>query len=161
MRGIVGRMTTEALIWLGEGDEAGWTAPPLTGTQESMASMVSRLSAVEGIPSTVLMGQSPGGLSTDDAAGRRSYAALLGRVRGAIEPALLQVYAIALGPGTRSIQWGPADAPSAKEAAELSESYARRDALLVSTAAITPDESRGRFDGPVEQPMPVLNAGTE
>lgn len=159
MRGIVGRMTTEAMIWLGEGDEAGWSAPPLTGTQESMASMVSRLSAVEGIPSTVLMGQSPGGLSTDDAAGRRSYAALLGRVRGAVEPALLQAYTIALGPGDRSLAWGPADAPSAKEAAELSLAYAQRDALAITSGAITPDESRARYVEGVEREGPVLDAG--
>lgn len=158
MRGIVGRMTTEALIWLGEGDETGWTAPPLTGTQESMAAMVSRLSAVEGIPVTVLMGQAPGGLTTDDAAGRRTYAALLERQRGAVEPALLQVYAIALGPGDRSLVWGPADAPSAKEAAELSLAYAQRDALGITSGAITPDESRARYAEAVERPSPVLEA---
>lgn len=158
MRGIVGRMTTEALIWLGEGDEAGWSAPPLTGTQESMAAMVSRLSAVEGIPVTVLMGQAPGGLSTDDAAGRRSYASLLERVRGAVEPALLQVYAIALGPGQRSLVWGPADAPSAKEEADLSLQYAQRDALLVTASVISPEESRARYAEAVEKPQPVLEA---
>lgn len=156
MRGIVGRMTTEALIWLGEGDEAGWSAPPLTGTQESMASMVSRLSAVEGIPVTILMGQAPGGLTTDDASGRRSYAALLERVRGSVEAALLRVYEIALGPGDRKILWGPADQPTAREAAELSELLARRDALLVSASILLPDESRARFAEPVEQAQPVL-----
>jgi hypothetical protein len=161
MRGIAGRMTTEALLWLGEGDETGWSAPPLTGTQESMASMVSRLSAVEGIPSTVLMGQSPGGLSTDDAAGRRSYAALLGRVRGSVEGALLRVYEIGLGPGDRAIAWGPADAPSAQEGADLSLKYAQRDALLVTASVISPEESRARYADEVERSGPVLNAGTE
>lgn len=156
MRGIVGRMTTEALIWLGEGDEAGWSAPPLTGTQESMAAMISRLSAVEGIPATILMGQAPGGLSTDDQAGRRSYAALLERVRGAVEAALIRVYQIALGPGDYTIQWGPADAPTAKEAADLSLVRAQRDAVLITSGAITPEESRARYQDPVEQAAPIL-----
>jgi hypothetical protein len=107
------------------------------------------------------MGQSPGGLSTDDAAGRRSYAALLGRVRGSVEGALLRVYEIGLGPGDRAIAWGPADAPSAAEAADLSLKYAQRDALAVTSGAITPEESRARYADEVERSGPVLNAGTE
>jgi hypothetical protein len=146
MDAISARMRgSDSLIWLGTGDDTGWSAPPLAGTQEVLASLVSRACAVEGIPASRLMGTPPGGLSTDDESGRRSYAALIGRTQASVVPALQQLYGLG-GIEIERIEWLPQDETTEIDRATASEIRARRDATLVQVGILAPDEPRSRWD---------------
>lgn len=150
-------MVTRAMIILGKEDEVGWTAPPLTGTSETSQSQATRLSSVEGIPASRIMGTPPGGLSTDDQQGRRAYDAVQSRCRAAVEDALLRWYDVKWGEDEdRLIEWRDLNTPTAKELADTSLVLAQRDAALIVAGAIHADESRARFDNEEETPVPVL-----
>lgn len=145
------------MVLLGE-DEVGWSGPTLTGLRDAVNVLAERVGLVEGVPLSRLLGQAPGGLSTDDASGNRAYNAVLARERRMIlEPVLLELYDFVLGPdANRKISWPPLDKPTALEAAQISETNARRDAALIAALAIGPDESRARFEGGEERPLPKV-----
>lgn len=128
-------------------DEASRLEAPLVGLADIVRVQYERLSAVEGIPLSVLLGMAPGGLSTDDAAGRRTYARLIERRRRTrLAPFLRRFYDLALGEGpTREVVWSEVDKPTPQERAQTSLLLAQRDAALVAAGIITPDEARARY----------------
>lgn len=134
------------LVLLGE-DEAGWAGPSANGVRDLVNIQAERLSSVEGIPLSVLLGQAPSGLSTDDAAGKRTYHKTLERYQNnIISPALQRLYSIILGiEPSRRIVWPDLEKPTELERAQVSQALAARDQLLWSMGAITPDEVRGRY----------------
>lgn len=151
-------VSTRSLLPLGEGDEVGWSGPSVAGVRDLVTAIMERVSAVEGIPLTILFGQAPGGLSTDDKGGRSAYNRILARLRRIVlSPVLLEVYAIRFGPGTRRIVWPELDRPTAAEAATISLTQAQRDETLIRIGAIVDAESRARFDNGEEMPLPVLD----
>jgi len=157
-------VSTRSLVPLFNDDEMGWSGPTVSGIRDLVNALAERASAVEGIPLSRLFGTPPGGLSTDDAAGQRSYGALLSRIRESkITPALLFIYAVAMGSdASRRIEWPQLDKPTAKEAAEVSLLNAQRDAVLVTQiGAVTDDEVRARFGCEQERPLPVLDAAND
>ena len=157
LNAIVQKMVTSAMIILGPEDDVGWSSPPLSGTAETNAALWQRLSSIEGIPISRLAGTSPGGLSTDDEAGRRAYDSAQERARAAVEPALIALYAAWKGPDdARSIDWMPLNTPTAGEQAAVSLVNAQRDAVLIAAQVLHPDESRARFEDGEESALPVL-----
>lgn len=153
-------MTTAGLLVLTGEDKAGWSGPSLGGIKDSMTSLAERVAAVEGIPLTLMFGQTPGGLSTDGESGRKSYASLLQRWRRHVAgPALLELYALILGPDkSRRIVWPPSEVPTALEEAQTSLALAQRDQVLAQgVGSITSGESRGRLEGEDESSTPAID----
>ena len=137
-------------------DEVGWTGPTLAGLRDGMNVLSERVSAVEGYPLTYIFGQPPGGLSTDDASGKRATHAALGHERRLLSGVLLDLYDMAMGPEKREIVWPALDTPTALEAAQMSLIYAQRDGVLIDHGTIDWTESRGRLEGPEELATPVV-----
>lgn len=152
-------MRSSGLMILTGDDEAGWSGPSLAGVRDGVLTLNERLACVEGIPLSRLFGQAPGGLSTDDASGRRSYDALIARFRRTrLQPVLLNLYDRLLGPDpSRTIRWPALSPPTPMEASQISSAYAARDAALVTAQIITPEEARTRFEGNEEAPLPQLD----
>ena len=149
-----GMTTAGLMVLLGE-DTAGWDGPSLGGIKDAQTSLAERVSAVEGIPLTLLLGQAPGGLGTDGESGRRSYSSLLTRYRRQrAAPVLLRLYDFMFGPDpSRRIEWPPPETPTDTELAAASLTRAQRDAALIMAGVITPDESRSRFTDGEETPL--------
>ena len=140
-------LTVDKLAVLIGGSSLDWKSPTVSGTAELITALAWRASVVEGIPLTRLLGQPPAGLSSDDAAAKRSYDALLNRYRTTVyEPALLQVYERAHGEGVRRVVWPALDEPSSQERAATSLALAQRDSALVTAGIILPEEARRRHD---------------
>jgi len=151
LRVVVEAMKAKGLLVLGMTDEVGWSGPSLSGTQESLSALATRLSAVEGIPATRIMGTAPGGLSTDDAAGTRAYDAVRQRARDALDPALVRWYEIQRGSSAPIvIEWESLTTPTPMEDAALSLSLAQRDSALIMAGVIGPDEARLRVADEME-----------
>jgi hypothetical protein len=145
------------LLLLGE-DEAGWAGPTLAGVRDAINVQAERISAVEGIPLSRLFGQAPGGLSTDDKAGKAAYDAVLERERKLLGPVLTELYEFMLGiDAAREIVWPSLTKLTPVEEANISLMRAQRGVALVDSGAITGDDERRRFEEPgKELPLPVL-----
>ena len=127
------------------------------GVKEVVTALQERICALEGVPATRIFGQAPGGLSTDDKSGARSYDTFISGIReDKIEPALQRIYEVEMGPGDRSIKWTPMEVPTAREQAEVDNINADRDVKLIAAKVITRAESRARYEGDEVLPMPVV-----
>lgn len=154
---IAAGMLSRAMMFIGKDDEIGWSAPPMSGTTESMSALWTAVSAVEGIPVSRLAGTPPGGLSTDDGSGKRSYESAIGRCRDSMVPVLLRLYEIENGSDDeRKIEWGPIEKQDPVQVAQASLTRAQRDSALIMAGVILPDESRARFEGGEESDLPEL-----
>ena len=153
-------VSTRSVVPLLNDDEMGWAGPSVAGARDLVTVQAERLTCIQGIPLTRFFGTPPGGLSTDDEAGRRAYDGVLARERQKMELPLLAVYAIIEGPNdARRITWPEPDYSTPIDAAQVSLIYAQRDAVLVQqVGSITADESRARFADGEEVPVPVLDA---
>ena len=130
---------------------------PLTGLAEGVRVQYEAFAAVEGIPLTKLLGVAPGGISTDDAAGQRTYDAFISRYRRRrLEAWLRRLYRVALGDDVLAFDWPGVTPPTPQERAQRSLTLAQRDATLVSANILTPEECRARFAGDEELDMPVV-----
>lgn len=151
-------MTTKGLMVIMGTDELTWTGPSVTGYAELLRSLAERLSSVEGIPLTRLLGQAPAGLTSDDASGTRTYYDLLERYRRTVlRPVILDVYRIAAGDAERKIVWPSLDKPSSAQLATISLQNAQRDAVLIQSGVIDVAEARARFEREGEMDAPVLD----
>lgn len=151
-------MTTRGMMVFFGDDSLTWSGPSVAGYGDLLRSLAERCSVPEGIPLSRLLGQAPGGLSTDDASGTRTYYDFIERYRRTVlRVALLEVYAVAYGPGEREIEWPPLMKVDAETRARTSLLNAQRDQVLVTVGSIVDAESRARFDGPEESPEPVLS----
>ena len=141
-------------------DELGRDNASLTGIRDLLVAGYERIASVEGIPLTVLIGQPPAGLSTDDKSGRETYHRTISGIRvDVLTPALRAIYDVALGPDPdRAIVWTPLDAPTALEVAQIDAALAGRDSTLVTAGIITAEEARARYAGAEVVPYPVLDA---
>jgi len=151
-------MTAAGLLMLIGDDEAGWSGPSLGGVRESVTLLYEALTVPEGIPLSKLFGQAPGGLSTDDKSGQRTYNAFMASLRTfSVNPVLLEVYDRILGPDpARRISWPDMHPLDAIEEAQVSLARAQRDATLVGLGALFPDEVRSRFLGNEEAALPEV-----
>lgn len=149
------RSTRGVAVTVGD-DALARLEAPMSGMADSFRVLAEALAAVEGIPLTRLLGQTPGGLSTDDLSGQRSWAGVIATMREQYAGWLEQVYDVEFGPSDRDIVWPDVDPPSMSERAVTSSTLATRDAALVAAGIITPDEARSRLAGDEEVLLPVL-----
>lgn len=140
---LKGSMNKDGIMVLLGDDEVGWTGPQVSGAKELITSIYERAASVEGIALSRLFGQSPGGLSTDDASGTRTYYDLLVRVRRTIlTPVLLRLYEALYGEdNTRHIVWPDLYKPTELESAQAKLTLAQRDQILFSLDMLPEDPS--------------------
>jgi len=135
------------MVLLGE-DEIGWTGPTVGGVKEVISTIYERIASVEGIPLSRLFGQAPGGLSTDDAAGARSYADLIERERRTkLSPALLRLYEMIYGEdNSRQIVWPKLEHLTALEVVQAELLSAQKDQLLFSMGMLDTGDTFGEIE---------------
>jgi len=135
------------MVLLGE-DEIGWTGPTIGGVKEVISTIYERVASVEGIPLSRLFGQAPGGLSTDDAAGARSYADLIERERRTkLSPALLRLYEMIYGEdNSRQIVWPKLEHLTLLEVAQAELLSAQKDQLLFSMGMLDTGDTFGEIE---------------
>lgn len=137
------------LVPLSSGDEMGVLSMPLSGVRDVAAVQYERITSVEGAPVEWLTGMRVGGLGADDAGKMELVRQFIAGYRDeAIEPALREVYDVALGPSdTRTIVWPALDEPSALDVAQAALVKAQASAARVAAAITTPDEEREHLSG--------------
>lgn len=162
------------MIVLGEHDEYSNNANPPTGFRELSTEAQAMLSAVTGIPLTILFGHAPAGLSTDDKSGRQSWDRVIrAQQENKLAPHLVKLYGITFaakqGPTRGEV---PIDVrpkfralleESDGEIAKTRESIAKADAIYLDRGVVSPEQVAGRFSAsgfqldlaPDDPPEPV------
>jgi hypothetical protein len=150
------RSTRGTSVTLGD-DEASRLEAPLSGLDGILRASYDRLTVPEGCSVTWLLGQAPGGLTTDDQASRRQTRRLLERWRRLrANPWLREVYRHARPDLRVAIVWPDVDPPTDSERATMSSTLATRDVALISAGVLSPEEVRERYRGDEELLLPVL-----
>lgn len=126
-----------------DGEDYDLRAMPLTGLPELMDRFPERVSAVSGIPLTLLMGRSPGGLNaTGESDFQGYYDMVSGRIQEAkIRPALGRLIPMALAAlGRPSAPWALSFPPlfqlSEHELADLDLKRAQADAIYLDRGVV-------------------------
>lgn len=139
-----------------QGEEVDRVTSNVTGLAELLRLDYERLAAERGMPITLLMGQAPAGLSTDDESGRRFW---YDRVKATIQQDVLravrEVYeAILAAPDSPApnamvgIEMRPLYQETERERADRRQVEAQTDAIYLDRLVLTPDEvAAARFGG--------------
>lgn len=152
------KASTFGMLPLAAADAIERVPMQFTGIKEAVTVLQERVCAIEGVPATKLFGQAPGGLSTDNEAGRASYGTFLSGLQiDKLEPVLHDIYNTEMGPGDRTIVWGDVEKPSPKTQAETELINAQRDAIQITNKVIRPSEARARYQGDEVLPFPVVD----
>ena len=153
----IGRSTRRTNVTMGD-DTLSIQERSLSGLAPAVQVMYASVAAREGWPLTILLGQPPGGMTSDDASARRTYAAMVNRHRAQrLQGWLDEVYDKQFGPQPdRVFVWPDIDPPTAAERAAASAARAQRDVALINADVITVAEARARFEGDEELEEPVL-----
>lgn len=134
---------TDGLLALFGQDSIAWTGPTISGYGEVQRGLIESMCVREGIPASRLIGQAPAGLSTDDAAGARTYYDLLRRLqRHDYTPAIQRLLTIAHGPGDHTVEWPSLERPTALEQAQIDLIDAQRVEAMIRSAVIDSEEAR-------------------
>lgn len=145
------------MIVLGENDEYENRSNPPTGFRELSSEAQSMLSAVTGIPLTILFGQAPAGLTSDDKSGRDSWNNVVSDEQSGIAPHLVRLYGVifsasgagAAAPGTAPVNVRPKFRPlheaSEGEQATTYKTTTEADAALLDRGVISAEQVAGRF----------------
>ena len=160
VRMLRGMISNLGVMLIGPSDSYERSTASLAGWRESIITAYEGVCSVEGFVLTKLLGMPPAGMTSDDKSGEATYHELLETERDDyLEPILERILDVLRGPNeARRIVWPDLKAPTRKEVAETSLIYAQRDAALITAMAITPEESRSRFEGDEEVEMPSLEA---
>ena len=114
------------------------------------------MSAASGIPLTILFGQAPKGLSTDDESGRRAwYDRIRARQKKTYEPAIRRVIDLLIaakdGPVDGDIEYkvefAPLEDPNESEIAATRKNQSDADATYINEGVFTEDEVRNARAG--------------
>lgn len=155
LRAMVDAMRTRGLMVFFGDDELTWTGPSVAGYADMVKVQVERVGAPEGLAPSRLIGAAPGGLSTDDQSGTRTYYDFIERHRRTVlRVALLDLYAIALGPAEREIVWPPLGKPTALEQAQIDALQAQTANTYTQMGAVYPPEVRAGIG--TERGLPEL-----
>ncbi len=131
-------------------------AVSFTGIAAVLDRAAERLSAATGIPITVLFGQSPGGLSTDDQSGTRNWHTAIAvkqraKLRGPLNT-LVELICLAQDGPTRGkvperwqVTFVPLDEPSDEEISVRRNRDAQTDAIYLDKGVIDEREVRARL----------------
>lgn len=144
---------------LGDGETLDFKARSVAGLAELYDRLAQGLAAAAETPLTMLFGQSPGGLSTDDAGGRTYwYDRVVARQQNVYRPALRrlgELVALAsdgpcagIEPMGWDVQFLPLTEPTEKERQEAREAQSRIDRAYWDMGVLTEQEIRAsRFGG--------------
>jgi len=154
-------------------DKISFVGPQLAGIADLQTKTQERMSIPEGASQTKIYGVAPGGLSTNDEAGKRGDDALSEGIQEMATAPILDMYRISLGRNdTRRLIWGPLHTPTLMEQAQISLALAQRDQVLISMGIIDVEEARERHaDGdevpelnlleraslPIGEPLPAVD----
>lgn len=141
---------------IGEGDDYQTKSTPATGFRELSEGAQMMLATALGWPRSMLTGEAPGGLSTDDNAGlereRQIVSSYQEDNREEIEQLYRAIYAAQDGPtgGEVPDEWAlafaPLDEPGEREVAEVRKLVAETDAIYITSGVYGPEDvARGRF----------------
>lgn len=157
MRLIAKSKASTGLIVMGDDEDYQTLAASVSGFREFQGTAKDALAAVAGIPQTILFGQAPGGLSTDDGAGREQMNTLIATVQWhRLREPLIELYTALFsqsdGPssGTVPESWdlsfNPVSTPTDQEQANLEKTHAETDAIRIQTQVVTPEHvAESRF----------------
>lgn len=166
---------------LGPDDKFEVRATPVTGFKELTEGAQQMLSTVLGWPRSMLSGEPPGGLSTDDESGLERERTIVSdyqetELRQPLEQLYRVLYRSQDGPtgGVEPDEWEVTftelDSPTAKESAELQKIAAETDAIRISSGVISPEDATRSRHGesgwkldldPVKPPDPIEEAEIE
>jgi phage-related protein (TIGR01555 family) len=144
------------MIILGEADEYANNSNPPTGFRELSTEAQAMLSAVTGIPLTILFGHAPAGLSTDDKSGRQSWDRVIrAQQENKLAPHLVTLYNVIFGArqgptkGTAPVDVRPKFRALLEESdgeiAGTRKAVADADAIYLDRGVISAEQVAGRF----------------
>ena len=146
-----GKSTTRMIVIDAE-DEYRNETSSFTGLIEAYRIKQQNLSATVRIPITILFGQSPSGLSTDDQSGTRNYYdGIAGDQEQYLAPALMQICKMLsivhdeLPADGYRVKFHALLTPSEKEEAEIRNIVADADSKNIDRGVYTADEARARY----------------
>ena len=152
------------------GEDLTYATRTVAGLSDLYDRLVQRLASVARMPVSKLMGQGPGGLSTDDAAGTRSWddqvqAHQSDDLQLPVERIVTLLAESSKGPTDGSlvpfhVSWRPLRQPTEKETAEVRKMQAETDNIYWGMGdVLTSSEIReSRFGGPVYSAETTLQA---
>jgi hypothetical protein len=140
------------LIMLAEGDKYENRSNPPTGFNELSSEAKAMLSAVTGYPQTILFGEPPGGLSTDNEAAKETMNRKVSSEQTKIRPNLHQLYTTLYAakegptqgqiPDTLKVVFHPLEEPTEQQIADLRLTSARTDVIYLARGVLTPEDVR-------------------
>lgn len=141
-----------AVLLDADGEKAETLTHSIAGLPDTYDRFTQSLSASSGIPLTLLLGQAPGGLTTDDAAGRTYWYDQVKSAQRDMEHLLVRAYtylARAEGyQGEVQVEFHSLTQQTDKEKAEVRKLVAETDQIYYDMQAVGPDEiRRSRFEG--------------
>lgn len=146
---------TVGLVGIGmllEGEEFVSTTDNVSGWGQLDDKARQALSAVTGIPQTLLFGDSPSGLNTDGQSGRNNFADVIAGIQNhLLRPHLERLYKILIAAGDSngsdwSLEFNPIFEITEQETATLRKTYAETDALYIDRGVLSPDDvAESRF----------------
>ena len=145
------------LVLLGDGDEYITKPANVSGAKDLFQGAQSMLSAVTGMSTTLLFGQAPSGLSTDDKSGRMSWEHVIQAIQQAIlYQQLIRLYTIVLAadegptngqlPESWDVFFSPLQEPTDAELAETILKTTQSDKENILLGVYGPDDvARSRY----------------
>lgn len=136
-------------------------AIPMSGVDDLLLRFMDYLSGATGLPHTVLFGQSPGGLSTDDESGQKQLSRCVGRLQEqVVRPALERIVSLKVRSQDSNIpdveSWKmsfvPFEDPDESKVADTKQKEANTDAVLIREGVLSPEEARSRHLNDSEAP---------
>lgn len=141
------------LILLSEGDKYENRSNPPTGSKELSEAGKAMLSAVTGFPQTILFGEPPSGLTSDNKAAKETMNRTVASAQAdKLEPPLVQMYEVAYSakfgpsrgvvPDEWSVEFNPLEEPTEGEIAGTRKIVAEGDAIYLDRGVVTPEQVR-------------------
>lgn len=158
--------STLNMIVLDDGETYERRSQTPTGLADIIIRFMDRLAAAAEMPLSILFGQAPTGLSTDDQGGRRAfYDSVSNKQRRLLRKPITRLLDILIaakeGPfkGKAPDQWAidfvPLEEPSEKEIAEQRNLEAQTEERLINLGVVSPEEVRGRYINDPNCPWPL------
>jgi phage-related protein (TIGR01555 family) len=128
-----------------------------TGAGAAILRVMDLVAGAAETPLSILFGQAPTGLSTDDESGRRAFYSMVARQQGSklraplrwLVELIMNSDDVTLGGDTGDLSWFlefvPLDEPTSKERAEIERNEAETDSIRVREGILTEIEARSRI----------------
>jgi len=151
MRALAKGRSLLSTIILAPGEDYTVVSRPLAGLGDIDEAAQTAICAATGYPQVILFGKAPAGMSSDDAASRRTWAATLGsELDTIVKPQLLKWARLQTGDNDVRVEFAPIDEPTPKELAETRKLNADSDAIYLDRQVLDPAHvAQSRFGGEV------------